>query len=164
MRRGLATALAGIVLLGTTVLAFTPPASAGLLSGLLCPVTNTLGVTSAGWDDGATTPPTTLAQVDQAIGAAQLQSHGITGAGIGVAMIDSGVVPVEGLAGAGKVINGPDLSFEGNTGAPQYLDTYGHGTHLGGIIAGDDGTAGGFTGVAPGAHLVSLKVASHDGA
>ena len=31
----------------------------------------------------------------------------LTGAGVGVALIDSGVAPVQGLNGAGKVINGP---------------------------------------------------------
>jgi serine protease AprX len=68
------------------------------------------------------------------------------------------------LAGAGKVINGPDLSFESQTPGSLHLDAYGHGTHLAGIVAGDDGVSGGFEGVAPGAHLISLKVAAHDGA
>jgi serine protease AprX len=153
--------LIAVALAGATLVAQAAPTSAGLLS-LLCPITNTLGVTSAGWDDGATTPPTTMAQVDQAIGAAQLQSKGTTGAGIGVALIDSGVVPVQGLTGAGKVINGPDLSFESQYPQVAYLDTYGHGTHMAGIIAGNDGSAGSFKGVAPGAHLVVLKVATHD--
>jgi serine protease AprX len=103
-----------------------------------------------------------MAQVDQAMGASQLQSTGITGAGIGVALIDSGVVPVQGLTGVGKVIYGPDLSFESQYSQTEYLDTYGHGTHMAGIIAGNDGTAGSFKGVAPGAHLVVLKVATHD--
>jgi len=91
----------------------------------------------------------------------------LTGAGIGVALIDSGVTPVQGLDGAGKVINGPDLSFESQAPNLRYLDTFGHGTHMAGIIAGQDpALAGGtrFDGVAPGAHLVSVKVASADGA
>jgi serine protease AprX len=92
----------------------------------------------------------------------------LTGAGVGVALIDSGVSPVPGLNGAGKVINGPDLSFESQSPALRYLDTYGHGTHMAGIIAGQDPagtpTAARFDGVAPGAHIVSLKVASADGA
>jgi serine protease AprX len=142
-----------------------PPASAGLLGSILCPVTGTLNqVLTAGWDDGATTPPTTMGQVDGAIGATALWSHGITGAGVGVALIDSGVVPVQGLTGTGKVVNGPDLSFESQRPSIEYLDTYGHGTHMAGIIAGNDGPGGAFEGVAPGAHLISLKVGSHDGA
>ncbi len=144
------------------------PASAGLLSSVTCPLTGTvnslIGVVTAGWDDGATTPPTTLSQVDQSIGATQLWSRGVTGAGVGVAIIDSGVAPVQGLSGAGKVVNGPDLSFDSQATASLHVDTFGHGTHMAGIIAGNDGTTGGFEGVAPGAHLISLKVASHDGA
>jgi serine protease AprX len=91
----------------------------------------------------------------------------LTGAGVGVALIDSGVSPVKGLAGAGKVINGPDLSFESQASNLRHLDTFGHGTHMAGIIAGQDPTAGTgtrFAGVAPGAHIVSVKVASADGA
>ena len=42
-------------------------------------------------------------------------NHGdrkLTGHGVGVALIDTGVVPVEGLLTPGRVVNGPDLSFE----------------------------------------------------
>jgi serine protease AprX len=87
----------------------------------------------------------------------------LTGAGVGVALIDSGVAPVPGLKQAGKVINGPDLSFESQTPGLQNIDTYGHGTHMAGIIAGSDPSSG-FQGVAPGAHLISLKTAAYDGA
>jgi serine protease AprX len=87
----------------------------------------------------------------------------LTGTGIGVALIDSGVAPVAGLNQPGKVINGPDLSFESQTPGLAHLDTYGHGTHMAGIIAGSD-PATGFEGVAPGAHLISLKTAAADGA
>src|SRR5579871_317396 len=161
----IAALLSSVVAAGALTAANAPPAAAGLLSSVLCPVTGTLNqVLTAGWDDGAITPPTTMNQVDSAIGASSLWSRGVTGAGIGVALIDSGVVPVPGLTGAGKVVNGPDLSFESQQPSIEYLDTYRHGTHMAGIIAGNDGPGGTFEGVAPGAHLVSLKVASHDGA
>jgi serine protease AprX len=96
-----------------------------------------------------------------------LTGTALTGAGVGVALIDSGVAPVQGLNGAGKVINGPDLSFESQAPGLRYIDTYGHGTHMAGIIAGQDPatvTGPRFTGVAPGAKVISLKVASADGA
>jgi serine protease AprX len=88
-----------------------------------------------------------------------------------VALIDSGVVPVNGLSTPGKIVNGPDLSFDLQAGAPAYLDTFGHGTHLAGIIAGrddavsEDGLAGSrdFAGIAPDARIVSVKVASAGG-
>ncbi|MGH9179651.1 MAG: S8 family serine peptidase [Acidimicrobiales bacterium] len=83
------------------------------------------------------------------------------GAGVGVALVDTGVTEVEDLRG--RVVHGPDLSGEGSG-----RDTYGHGTFMAGLIAGD-GTmsASGATrhvGVAPGAHIVSVKVAGADGA
>jgi len=105
------------------------------------------------------------------IGADYLLHKGLTGKGVDIALIDSGVVPVNGLTSAAKVIEGPDLSFESQAESLRYLDTYGHGTHMAGIIAGkDDGAAAGgkeekaFMGIAPDARLVSVKVASATGA
>ena len=94
---------------------------------------------------------------------------GITGRGVDIALIDSGVVPVEGLTAPGKVINGPDLSFESQAENLRHLDTFGHGTHLAGIIAGRDGFDRGgpdhfFAGIAPGARLLNVKVANAQGA
>ncbi|GAA0813283.1 S8 family serine peptidase [Spirilliplanes yamanashiensis] len=91
-----------------------------------------------------------------------------TGSGIGVALIDSGVAPVPGLDKAGKVVHGPDLSFESQAPNLRQMDTFGHGTHMAGIIAGSDAaTPSGearFDGIAPGARVISLKVAAADGA
>jgi serine protease AprX len=112
------------------------------------------------WDLHRTGEPTSMDLVNQAIGADKLHRGGIDGSGVGVAMVDTGVVPVDGLLTPGKVVEGPDLSFESQAPGLLHLDTFGHGTHLAGIIAGD-GTD--FTGVAPGSQLVSLKVATHDG-
>ncbi len=82
------------------------------------------------------------------------------GSGIDVAVIDTGVAPVPGLDGADKVLHGPDLSIEGSAQEVAFLDTYGHGTHMAGIIAGD---RNGARGIAPGARIISLKVAGADG-
>ncbi len=102
-----------------------------------------------------------LEAVRRAINADHLLKKGITGRGIDVALIDSGVVPAVGLAGEDKIVNGPDLSFESSAENLRYLDTYGHGTHMAGIIAG---SGEGYEGIAPGARLVSVKVASASGA
>ena len=87
------------------------------------------------------------------------QSLGYDGAGIGVAVIDSGAAAVhDDLAGAG---GGPRIAafvdFV-NGGAAAY-DDYGHGTHVSGIVAGNGFDSGGLrTGVAPGSDLIVLKV------
>ncbi len=98
---------------------------------------------------------------------------GYDGSGIDVALIDSGVVPVNGLTYPGKVLHGPDLSFESQVDELRHLDTFGHGTHMAGIIAGRDDAASSITngradrhflGIAPGARIVSVKVADANGA
>ena len=110
--------------------------------------------------------------VDQ-IGARELWSEGITGEGINVAIIDTGVVPVAALSDADKVVAVVDLSAEAGVPEATYLDTYGHGTHVAGIIAGRtpgadpaqaDDHPEWFMGVAPDAGLVSVKVADNTGA
>jgi serine protease AprX len=101
--------------------------------------------------------PVTLSEL-QVVGNQQSNS-GYDGTGIDVALIDSGVAPVDGLDGA-NVIHGPDLSGEGTIAEVAYLDTYGHGTHMAGIIAGQRTD---HLGVAPDSRIVSLKVAGADG-
>ncbi|MCP4303336.1 MAG: S8 family serine peptidase [bacterium] len=107
-------------------------------------------------------------------GAAEYWNDEYTGEGVDVALIDSGVVPVDGLDSTNKVINGIDLSFESQADNLRYLDTYGHGTHMAGIIAGrssevesDDiqkGEDEGFLGMAPNSRIVNVKVADNNGA
>lgn len=88
---------------------------------------------------------------------------GYTGKGVGIALIDTGVVPVPGLT-SGNVANGPDLSLESQTPGLFRRDTYGHGTHMAGIIAGRDAAGGTFMGMAPDAKLLSIKVGAANGA
>jgi subtilisin family serine protease len=113
--------------------------------------------------------PGSMVNTAQVVGARDMWRNGFTGKGIDVALIDTGVVPVKGLTVSGKVVNGPDLSFESQADSLRHLDTYGHGTHLAGIIAGRDEEVGtdqlnadhkNFMGIAPYARLVSIKVAN----
>jgi serine protease AprX len=88
-------------------------------------------------------------------------TSGVTGR-VGIAVIDTGISPMDDLAG--RVVYGPDLSGEGTI-----IDSFGHGTVMAGIIGGDgtdsvSGTSGGFTGMAPDATLISVKVAGRNGA
>jgi serine protease AprX len=132
--------------------------------------------TSVQMQAAAYTPTTdagSLYNTTLATGAQAYWKAGYTGKGIDVAVIDTGTAPVPGLATAGKLVNGPDLSFESQSPNLRYLDTYGHGTHMAGIIAGraDAAVAGryagdttNFLGMAPDARIVSLKVADAMGA
>ena len=120
--------------------------------------------------EGQASQPGSLHTIaNEVTGASSLWDAGYTGKGVDVAVIDSGVVPVDGLAGPGKVVYGPDLTLEAN-GAAKNLDTYGHGTNMAGIIAGRDSAAGSvsgnatdFVGMAPDARIVSIKVADVEG-
>ena len=105
-------------------------------------------------------------------GAGEMWNDGITGEGVDVALIDSGVVPVDGLTVPGKVVNGADLSFDSQSEDLRYLDAYGHGTHMAGIIAGRDDAAPAviqkgdedtFLGMAPDARIVNVKVGDANG-
>ena len=99
-------------------------------------------------------------------------SQRVSGQGVGVALIDSGVAPVPALSASGKVIYGPDFTPTGYFTQVRALDTYGHGTFMAGLIAGRqpgatapyNATSGYYLGVAPDAHIVSVKVADATGA
>ncbi len=185
----LAAALAAGVSAGTA-----SPASAtgdGLLDGLL-PLDGVLSLLSTAgglgdslWGDddtgqgaGASADGTWDGSRDQGsmfsltkrIGAQKVWRSGITGDGVTVALIDTGVAPVRGLNDRARVLRGPDLSYESQRAGTRYVDGFGHGTHMAGIIAGRDTTfdprnpsPGTFAGVAPDAELLSLKVATGDG-
>jgi serine protease AprX len=105
--------------------------------------------------------PTTLKQVRTIIGADAGAAAGLTGEGVGVALIDTGVAPVSGLPAA-RIVNGPDLSLESQAANLRYLDTFGHGTHMAGIIVGDD-TSTGTVGISPAVKLTSIKVGTATG-
>ena len=79
------------------------------------------------------------------------------GAGVTVAVIDSGVNPaVSDLAGS--VLTGPD--YTGVTTRPSNLDWGVHGTWMASLIAGHghDGGGSGVIGVAPAARILSIRV------
>jgi serine protease AprX len=112
----------------------------------------------------AASDPYSMRNVMAGDGALAWRSAGLTGQGVDVALIDTGVTPVPALSGADKIVNGADLSFESQNPSTQYLDTNGHGTFMAGIIGGNDGERGGYRGVAPDSRILSVKVATADGA
>ena len=135
-------------------------------------VTTDAPVTLAGSSYDPSADVASLVNLEQMTGVRQSWKNNATGEGVDVALIDSGVTPVLGLSGPGKILNGPDLTPESQSTGTRYLDTYGHGTHMAGIIAGHDPGADPvsnksndqpFLGVAPDARIVSVKVADARG-
>jgi serine protease AprX len=94
-------------------------------------------------------------------GAATMWADGFTGSGVTVAVLDTGVDAALPDLGS-RVIGGVDLSGSGVGSA--LSDEYGHGTFIAGLIASNGASsAGAYEGVAPGADLVSIKVAGATG-
>ncbi|WP_121192956.1 S8 family serine peptidase [Motilibacter peucedani] len=120
-------------------------------------------------DNGALPLLKKQASITDFLATKDLLGRPLTGTGVTVALIDTGITPVLGLDAPGKVVNGPDLSFDSQLDSTRYTDGFGHGTHMAGIIAGSDTTAAAvktgakFAGVAPGASLLNMKVAAADG-
>ena len=92
------------------------------------------------------------------------QSLGVDGTRVGVAVIDSGIaswhddLSVDGVGQRVKEF----VDFVDGVTTPH--DEYGHGTHVAGIIAGNGRDSDGArTGIAPGAHLVVLRVLDERG-
>jgi serine protease AprX len=99
-------------------------------------------------------------------GAAANLTSGVNGSGVGIAIIDSGIVP---SADFGNRITGfydfTHLNSDGSPSTPAAYDDLGHGTHIAGLIA----SAGAppsymFQGIAPNANLVVVKVLDNQGA
>src|ERR1700739_2235780 len=112
----------------------------------------------------------TLSNAASAVNAEFAWQSNYTGAGIGIALIDSGVASHPdlnlGAVPLSRVVY--QQSFvPGNSSAS---DQYGHGTHIAGLIAGDGLSSTGplysqtFQGVAPSANIINLRVLDQNGA
>jgi serine protease AprX len=86
-----------------------------------------------------------------------LPIQGLTGNGVGVAVIDSGLLQNGDFSGV------TFYDFTNSLIRTSY-DDYGHGTHVSGLIASKGSVSqGGYTGIAPRARLISLKVLDANG-
>ncbi|HMC30864.1 MAG TPA: S8 family peptidase [Candidatus Angelobacter sp.] len=105
-----------------------------------------------------------------AVNASAAWKSNYTGAGIGVALIDSGVnthldLATTGLFLVSRVVYNQSF-VPGDSSA---ADAYGHGTHIAGLIAGNGLSSTGpiysqtFKGIAPNANLVNLRVLDASG-
>ncbi|HTX45919.1 MAG TPA: S8 family peptidase [Solirubrobacteraceae bacterium] len=108
---------------------------------------------------------------DETTGVTSLWRFGVTGTGVGVAVVDTGVdgaLPDFATKdhGSSRVV----ASAVANADATTATDSYGHGTDVAGIIAGNgdnratgDPLHGHYIGVAPNANLISIKVSDETG-
>src|SRR5581483_10893778 len=108
---------------------------------------------------------------DAAMNVSTVWNSGYNGSGIGVAVIDSGINDNhpdlwDSTGSYSRVVYRQDF-----TGASPYtnghyvFDTYGHGTHVAGIIGGNGyKSAGRYAGVAPSVNLIDLRVLDGNGA
>ncbi len=92
-------------------------------------------------------------------------TKGYDGAGVGIAIIDSGIDATHPDLDGGKVVAGQnvlagDPDFPQYTNPSDYDDDNGHGTYVAGIAAGTGGT---YRGIAPGAHLLAVKALDQGG-
>jgi serine protease AprX len=104
----------------------------------------------------------------QALRADRVWQAGDQGQGVTVALVDTGVTAGSDLAGRLMTVHddltGQDSPCENLSGEPTCYDNYGDGTFVAGIIAGNGAASGGiYSGVAPQADLVAVKVAGADG-
>ncbi len=104
------------------------------------------------------------------LGTSALWRGGATGAGVGVAVIDTGVdgnlTDFNSDSGSSRVV----ATAVTNPDAKTVFDTYGHGTDVAGIIAGNgqnrassDPLRGQYVGVAPDANLIAIKASDEKG-
>ena len=92
------------------------------------------------------------------IGADLAHQQGITGKGIKIAVVDTGIDASHPDL-AGRVIAAKNFSADGDT-----LDHFGHGTHVASIAAGSGAASGGkYEGVAPQADLINAKALNRYG-
>ena len=141
-----------------------------LPNGLLKYIADWPAVESIHWDR-----PTSghMNRAAVAVGARSVQDDlGWDGAGVGVAVIDSGVttwhddLTYQGSKTSVRVVGGQRVAkfVDFVNGRTTAYDDYGHGTHVAGIIAGSGyDSYGAKAGIAPAAHLVSLKVLNGNG-
>jgi serine protease AprX len=107
---------------------------------------------------------------DQAVLAPYAWSKNLTGSGIGVAVIDSGITAGRDFTlanGTGsRIVYNQNFAGGPNTAS----DLYGHGTHVAGILAGNGMNSRGanfrkrFIGIADNASLINLRVLDQNGA
>jgi serine protease AprX len=102
--------------------------------------------------------PATLADIGR--------KYGYTGRNVGVAIIDSGIASHSDFLGAGLLGTSSRVVYSQNfvPGESSSSDTWGHGTHVAGLVGGNGAASSSllnfytFRGVAPSVKLINLRV------
>jgi subtilisin family serine protease len=109
-----------------------------------------------------------LGHIEAATGVSDMRrqsgNSNLKGAGIGIAIIDSGIYNHHNaFEGNDNSRIRANVDFTGQSGASS--DPYGHGSHVAGLAAGlsGNGIANAYAGIAPGANLVNLRVLDAQG-
>jgi serine protease AprX len=146
-------------------------ASAVLTGAALLALANDKDVASIVEDRSfrATFDPVTGAAAEGAAGLREIgapavwSTYGLTGRGVTVAVVDSGVASHPDLGS--RIVAAIDFTAPTPTVSKVPLgDPGGHGTHVAGLIAGDGtSSAGVYAGVAPNANIVDVRVIGADG-
>jgi serine protease AprX len=112
----------------------------------------------------------TLSNAAPAVNAFAAWQSGYTGQGVGGALVDSGVSSNPDLNGGFLGLSRVVWNQSFVTGNASASDQFGHGTHVGGLIAGNGTSSKGsnysrtFEGIAPQANLINLRVLDQNGA
>lgn len=88
-------------------------------------------------------------------------TQGLTGHGVGIAVMDTGIGSHPDLTEADGCLAG---FFDTVNGRSNYYDDNGHGTHIAGIIAGNGSASNGmYRGIAPGSRIYMIKILNNKG-
>jgi serine protease AprX len=110
-------------------------------------------------------PTQSAGHLEVTTGASLVRNYGtsstgaINGTGIGIAVLDSGIYTAH-HSFTGRIAASIDFTGENRT----TTDPYGHGTHVAGVAVGISHVANGaYTGVAPGAKVINVRVLNSQG-
>jgi serine protease AprX len=136
------------------------------------PAVHAVSLNAAVESEGMVDPGRLVTSFNESIRADNAWNAGYTGKGVGVAVIDTGIqgnLPdfrVSQTDATSRVV----ASAVTNPAATTAADTFGHGTHVAGLIAGNgtnlpssDPNFGRYAGVAPDANLISVKASDDVG-
>jgi len=158
--------LAGTTLVQTTQTILSPVVATVACNSLVSTVTDPLVGTLQAVQDGtslATLPLVYETNYPAMIGADKLHCRGITGRGVTIAVLDTGLWRDTFQFYGNRIVTSVDVTYGGR--GPITGDPYGHGTHVTSIAAsGAQALNGAYQGIAPQANVVAVRAFDGNGA